>query len=234
MPLGTGWGLSNTAPTYTQPYQTITATTATTTNYYWFYPATSTTTATNTIWFNGSQYYSLPASAQDYQQALYAQQAALYQQQAANAAYLQGLQAMQQRAHHPTDGDVRQAIADAHVVANRQQRRVLDALPKTAQERARELLMQNLTPQQREQFEKHGFFVIEGGKSRKKYRVRGDKGLTANVDVLSADERSVTIRLCAHGPLGEGMPLFDHLLAQKLMLESDEDAFIKIANRHAA
>jgi len=100
-----------------------------------------------------------------------------------------------------------------------------------AKNRAKELLLQHLSPQQQETYRKHDWFVVEGGRSKIKYRIRGGT-LTANVDVLDKTEKT-THRLCAH-PRLEACPMGDQLLAQKLTLEHAEDDFLRIANRHAA
>ena len=106
-----------------------------------------------------------------------------------------------------------------------------------ARKRAMKLLLSNLTKKQKEQFAKHKFFVIEGGKSKRKYRIRGNPENAsipmANIDVLHHDnDNNVDHKICFH--LSYGIPLGDQLLAQKLMLENDEDRAIEVSNRHAA
>lgn len=97
---------------------------------------------------------------------------------------------------------------------------------------ARELLLEHLTPAQRETFEANGWFVVEGGRSKTQYRIRAAENMVANVDALNRSG-GVQHRLCAHVPLGK-VPLGDQLLAQKIMLELAEDDFLRTANRHAA
>lgn len=97
--------------------------------------------------------------------------------------------------------------------------------------RARELLIEHLTPQQRETFDSNGWFVVEGGRSKTQYRIRAVESMVANVDVLKEGKR--IHRLCAHVRVGT-VPLGDQLLAQKVMIELAEDDFLRIANRHAA
>lgn len=99
-----------------------------------------------------------------------------------------------------------------------------------AAKRAHELLLSHLTPKQRETFERNRWFIVEGGKSKKKYRIRDAGHLVANIDVLDNDGMRVR-GLCGHCA-GHDIPLYDSLLAQKLMLESSEDEFLKIANQH--
>lgn len=111
------------------------------------------------------------------------------------------------------------------------QGRILEQHSEAVRERARALLLTQLTDEQRETFEKNGWFVVEGGKSGRKYRVAANDNCAANIYVL--DGERVTHRLCGHCDLKK-VPLADHLLAQKLMLESAEEEFLRIANRHAA
>ncbi len=95
------------------------------------------------------------------------------------------------------------------------------------QQRARELLLQHLTPGQRESFLTNKFFVVEGGRSKRRYRIEDLGHLVANIRVI--EERGG--RLCGH-IRAPGIPMGDHLLAQKLMLEGSEEEFLRLANRH--
>lgn len=98
-----------------------------------------------------------------------------------------------------------------------------------ARTRSRELLLSHLTPAQRETFEKKKWFVIVGGQSRRRYRIR-DAGHAGNIDVLNGEK--VMHRLCCH--CDHSIPIHDNMLAQKLTLEYDESTFLRLANRHAA
>lgn len=98
---------------------------------------------------------------------------------------------------------------------------------KAAVERARKLLVENLSAAQREEFERTGHFVVHGRQAR--YRVR--QGRSGNIDVVDR-KGFLSHRLCAHP--GEYVPDFDTMLAQKLLLENDEDYFLGRANRHTA
>jgi hypothetical protein len=107
-----------------------------------------------------------------------------------------------------------------------------------ALERANELLLEHLTPQQRDSFHKNGWFIVEGGKSKTKYRIH-KRSAAGNIDVLErnllsmmTDDGRVAHRLCCHVPYERGLPIGDHLLAQKMMLQYSEDDFLRIANRH--
>ena len=102
---------------------------------------------------------------------------------------------------------------------------------KAAKARAQTLLMSHLTQEQQQTLKKNGWFVVEGGKSKQRYRIRSEDHLVANIDVMEG--KRVKHRLCAHCDL-KAVPLGDQLLAQKTMLELAEDDFLRVANRHAA
>lgn len=89
------------------------------------------------------------------------------------------------------------------------------------------LLDSVLTSAQRDQLRKLGGFVLRG-QSGKFYRIR--QGRSANVDVLDA-QGNVVDRLCAYPIMN--VPDADAMVAQKLMLECDEDAFLRLALRHS-
>lgn len=96
-----------------------------------------------------------------------------------------------------------------------------DEARRQAQQRARALLMTNLTPAQRDSLEKNQFFDIDiGGKL---YRIR--QGTHGNVRLVE-NGRETTL-FCAQP---NGVPTEDAMLAQKLMLETDEAAFLRVAN----
>lgn len=92
-----------------------------------------------------------------------------------------------------------------------------------ARERAVGLLLRCLTPAQRAEFERTRSFKVRG-RSGQQYRIT--YGATANVEVL--ERGTVSRRLCA-GPAG--VPVAAAMLAQKLMLETDEAEFLCIAER---
>jgi hypothetical protein len=94
-----------------------------------------------------------------------------------------------------------------------------------ARERSRQLLVRCLTPAQRAEFERTGTFKVRGGASGQQYRIT--YGTTANIELLSASG-TVCRRLCA-GPVGVPIPAM--MLAQKLMLETQEAEFVRIAAR---
>ena len=97
---------------------------------------------------------------------------------------------------------------------------------KRAQERGIQLLRENLTPPQRRQYEKYGYFDVTGGKTGKRYRIR--HGRQMNIEQLDRNGR----RVCGwcffpQGSLVSG----DVMLAQKAALELFEGDALRIANR---
>lgn len=122
---------------------------------------------------------------------------------------------------------------DAHVVEyQNEQRRIRMAEAarkrKEAQARARELLVNNLNAAQQADLDNFGFFFVDSKRPERKYRIR--KGRVGNVDVMEGDK--ILHRLCAHP--APSVPDDDTRLAQKLMLEHMEDAFVARANVHPA
>lgn len=97
-----------------------------------------------------------------------------------------------------------------------------------ANRRAAELLQSHLSVEQRTEFEREKTFTVIGKNGQRRYRIR--KGWAGNIDELDKDGKRVAI-LCGHAI--ESVPEGDNMLAQKLMLEHDEDQFLKIANRRA-
>lgn len=131
-----------------------------------------------------------------------------------------------------------QAIVNGHDVQAAEQRerqRMVDA--GLAQRRARRLLVQHLTPEQRRTYEAHAYFDVDiNGKT---YRIR--QGTHGNVRLLERAKACPPIfaTIPAEQPLVEkvsfcaqpnGVPAEDAMLAQKLMLETDERKFLEIAN----
>lgn len=116
------------------------------------------------------------------------------------------------------------AVRARFAEAERQRRRAYDEQAEASKEaaaRARALLMTNLSPAQRESLEKYRFFDIriEG----KTYRIH--QGTHGNVRQVENGREIVTF--CAQP---DGVPAEDAMLAQKLMLETDEAAFLRVAN----
>lgn len=93
-----------------------------------------------------------------------------------------------------------------------------------AKARAKELLVKHLTPNQRGEYEQHGCFHVV---TRKKHRYLIKQGRISNV--IRLNKRGKPVRaFCIHPKIF--VPDEDTMLTQKLMLETDEDEFLRIAN----
>jgi hypothetical protein len=97
---------------------------------------------------------------------------------------------------------------------------------RAARERGMQLLIRNLTPMQRRQYNRFGHFDVIGGKTGRSYRIR--HGRLMNIDQLDRKGR----RVCGwcfypRGRLVTG----DVMLAQKLALELFETDALATANR---
>ena len=101
--------------------------------------------------------------------------------------------------------------------------------PRTAEAEARaiQFLTRNLSPAQREQYERYRHFDVIGGKTGKHYRIW--YGSEMNVEQLDQTGRGRGQLLC-FVPDG-GLPVGDIMLAQKIALELFEDKVILVANR---
>ena len=88
------------------------------------------------------------------------------------------------------------------------------------------LLLENLSPSQRDEYLRYGYFHVVGGKTKRLYRIA--TGRQVNVHELNDKKRRVCI-WCFYpaGNLVDG----DVMLAQKLALELFEDEALSIANR---
>lgn len=97
---------------------------------------------------------------------------------------------------------------------------------KEAQTRGLQLLKDNLTPEQRDSYEKNKYFDVKGGESGTTYRIR--HGRQMNIEVLNGKgQRDHGICFLPIGSLVAG----DCMLAQKTALELYESEALKIANR---
>jgi hypothetical protein len=93
-----------------------------------------------------------------------------------------------------------------------------------AKERARKLLLATLTEKQREQFEKeHAFELMVNDRL---YRVSPGK----RVERLDPKTKKVQSMFCIHPEMNYTLPAEDTALSQKLLLEADEVAFLRLAN----
>jgi hypothetical protein len=89
-----------------------------------------------------------------------------------------------------------------------------------ASDRAKNLLLSTLTKEQLKRFEEDRCIPVDSEKGNS-YIIRPAKSI--NIEVVGKHHK-----LCA-GPDAD-VPLYDAMLAQKLMLENDEKAFLKVAN----
>jgi len=106
-------------------------------------------------------------------------------------------------------------------------RRNAEVNRKAAHDRAEKLLLDYLTPEQRETYRRYGWFVVRG-QSGNHYSIWKNNGLYCNICELG-EYGQIVSRLCAHAAIN--VPMGDHLLTQKLMLEHHEAEFQRVANR---
>ena len=91
--------------------------------------------------------------------------------------------------------------------------------------RAGQLLVDNLTPSQREQYQTHGYFEVIGGDTGTRYRIHC--GFQLNIEEL--DRKGQRLGLLCFMPQGR-VPIGDVMLAQKVALELFESEAIRIAH----
>jgi hypothetical protein len=103
-------------------------------------------------------------------------------------------------------------------------RRGLTAAACEAHARGMQLLKENLTPAQRDQYEKCGHFDVVGGETGRRYRI--EHGSQMNVHVLDTKGRPVcSLCFMPKGAIAVG----DIMLAQKLALELFESQALEVA-----
>ena len=102
-------------------------------------------------------------------------------------------------------------------------------LRSAAEVRARRLLCSMLNSKQQAELDDKGHFHVEvlGGLCRSKRVYRIERGMMGNVKLLDKNGKP-THSYCIHSD--SRLPYEDHMLAQKLLLETDEKKFLKIAN----
>ncbi len=98
-------------------------------------------------------------------------------------------------------------------VVERKARR-LDAI-----QRAEALLLAHLDDEQRKQFEASRRFVVQVRSGRRYLIAASTVGNVSQID----EQNRVIVSHCAYAP---GVPLWDHMLAQKLVLQADERLFL--------
>lgn len=174
--------------------------TATVTNVWGYWNATGTTTTTS----YGQQVWTTWAGGTNYQpRQLTAEERAAQAER----------QAQWQR---------EQVAAAAHRV---EEQRRTEEEQRVARARAEELLLDNLTDEQQADYQETQSFRVISADGERVYRVK--RGWSGNVELIRPDGR-VAARYCIHPR--EWVPEQDNMLAQKLLLETDEQAFLRIAN----
>jgi len=88
------------------------------------------------------------------------------------------------------------------------------------------LLRRWLSPAQREEFARKGYFEVFGSDSRKRYRIHAG----ASMNVCEVDGRGRPQQGLCFMPIG-GLPIGDVMLAQKIALETDESEVRAVAKR---
>jgi hypothetical protein len=108
---------------------------------------------------------------------------------------------------------------EAQTAAARALREKTDAI-------ARDLLLKHLRPEQRKQFEAQRSFEVIGQSGKRRYLIESN-GLVKRID-----DKGPVESYCIHPDFREHpqLPVPDLILAKKLMLECDEDRFLKTAN----
>jgi len=91
-----------------------------------------------------------------------------------------------------------------------------------AERRARDLLLRMLSPRQRKEFELHSYFSVNVP-GRGRFWIFPWRSLNV-VDPATGD--------CYCGVPEGRLPVYDLMLAQKLLLENDPQHFFCVANRH--
>jgi hypothetical protein len=94
-----------------------------------------------------------------------------------------------------------------------------------AEQKSIELLKEWLTKKQNQDFDRHGYFHVIGGITSKRYRI--ERRSTFNVAEL--DQSGNVARSLCFVPT-TAYAIGDIMLAQKIMLEQNEDEVLKIAN----
>lgn len=96
-----------------------------------------------------------------------------------------------------------------------------------AKTRAEALLEETLSEDQRDELKRERYFTVESKTSKRRYRVRAGMGCHGNIEEVDEQGRALSNICCA--PRGS-MPEADALVGQKLWLEYDDEAFLRVAN----
>jgi hypothetical protein len=119
------------------------------------------------------------------------------------------------------------ALRDARLNGERAAR---DRSRVEASNRADDLLLSMLSPEQRESYFLNNHFEVIGSCGNR-YRIR--EGVSGNIDWLDDETGEVKGRLCAHPTMErDWLPVQDVAVAQLLALTTDEMSFVRVANVH--
>jgi hypothetical protein len=94
------------------------------------------------------------------------------------------------------------------------------------EQKADALLKEWLSPEQRSTLDSYEFFEVRGSHTGKCYRIRRGR----NMNIYEVGTGQTQVAIWCFGPV-EHLPLGDVMLAQKLALETDEQAALAVANR---
>jgi len=89
-----------------------------------------------------------------------------------------------------------------------------------------ELLREHLTREQQESMDKKGWFLVEGGRTHRTYKIDA-KRYAGNICEMDGEKEIASY--CVHA--NTDIPLGDQLLTQALSLRFDEDHIIGKANK---
>lgn len=95
---------------------------------------------------------------------------------------------------------------------------------RSAEEQARNLFLDLLTPEQREELATRGHFTLYGGKTGWRYLMA--PGYSGNVVV---DHPNRATSLCCHLTTVDAFPTYDHMIAQLLSIRYNEKQFLQAA-----
>jgi hypothetical protein len=215
----TGWVTWNTG--YTTGLYTSTATTSSTaytgTATWGSWNVVYTSTSGNTLVYDANSNIAIPSGAQF--------AVSVPQWTTWNTAYQE---TEDQRLERERQAAEAQALWEAGRAEREQREAERRAEREQAEARSLELLRSLLTGEQWASYQENGWFEVRG-KSGRRWRVR-NQGQSGNVDLMPeiGNERDATY--CAHPP--EGLPVADAHAAQMLALVTDDEAFMRVANRH--
>lgn len=127
----------------------------------------------------------------------------------------------------PVPGDPHQGVDYGPLRAPRDQSRIPRVLS-PVQMKAKSRLLRMLNLAQREQLEKDDSFELSVGANH--YRIRHGR----LVERFNPETNRIICRYCIHPPSEYALPGYDLALTQKLLLQTNEEEFLRIANVHSA